>query len=65
MLDMEDDWIWCGVLTKIASVLELFKRRKLCFVHTFIISRQAVSIDGEDEDDDGGEATEDCVSVFI
>ena len=57
MLVMEDDWIWCGVPTKIASVLEVFSWRKLCFIHAFISSRQAVSVDGED-DDDGGEAVE-------
>ena len=62
MLVKEDDWIWCGVPTKIASVLELFTWRKLCFIHTLIFSRKAVSVDIEDDDDDDDEAAVECVS---
>lgn len=45
MLVMSDDRTWCGVPTKMASVLELFSCRKFCFIHAFISSRQVVRVD--------------------
>ena len=51
MLVMDDDLVWWGVPTRMASVLELFSWRKLCSIHTFISSRQVVSCDGDDCED--------------
>ena len=62
MLVMEDDWIWCGVPTSMTSVLELFNCRKLCFVHSFISSRQVVRVDSGDG---AGEVAEGRVSIFM
>lgn len=55
MLFMDDDLVWWGVPTMMASVLELFYWRKLPPIHTFISTRQLVSRDddNDDNDDDG------------
>lgn len=43
---------------RIASVFELLRWRKLCFIHALISSRQAVSVDRDVVDDDK------CVSIL-
>lgn len=54
---MRDDWTWQGVSTKMVSVLKLFNWRKLLFIHDFLSSRKAVSVQSDDlwakEESDG------------
>lgn len=50
MLIMGDDWVWRGVPTRMALVLELLSWRKLRSIHAFISSRQIVSSDGDDNE---------------
>ena len=45
MVVMVDEQTWCGVPTRMASVLELFSCRKLSFIHASISSRQVVSVE--------------------
>lgn len=61
MLFMDDDLIWWRVPTMMATILELFYWRKLSPIHIFISTRQLVSRDDDnyDDDDDGEVASVD------
>ena len=57
---MGDELIWCGVPICIISVLEVFSCMKLVLIHTFVSSRQVVSVDR-----DGADGVADLVGLIF